>query len=925
MELDLLFFGFYFQSLHLLQIWILKVKIMYYNPYQNQLKLHNIMKKFKLNLLILLLCPIYFSLSINLASQDISSILQSEDFASQLAENIDSQQVASSTGNENSDTAFIDNSIQQLDGVSKKMMEAAWQREQLERMREAATKLCELDKRACYLIENYRTFISENDKSTNYQNLPLFGTELFSSYPLSFDVIDNAPVPDSYVVNTGDVLHISISGASGSSEGDVTVMRDGSIYIKSIGEISVAGKKYPDAIKEIQKYIQEIRVGTNASISMKSARSMNIFILGATERPGSHRIGAQASVLNALSAIGGLSSNASLRFIEIVGESNKREKIDLYKPLIYGEMDQTMLLSDGNSILIPAAKNIVTVYGAVNRPSKYEFLEGETLESAIDFALGFTPNADQASISIRRRNNFGQYDVISSSNRTNFTLQNGDVVLVNELQGDDRGYILVEGATRNSGLYSFNQSLKFSDYINPDNDLLNNAYPVFMVRKSFDTKTKSWKFNNYTLTNKESISSIEIASNDHFYIFSYDDIRFLATEKLQNLLQNVHDTNIILNTGDFSNNLSTSKNSQDYDNDYSCIEGLVEYVDRSFYEKYSENINLVPQVPSVGCPDIFVSSPILLAYVLDNSIPVFGALRKPSLYPIASKTSIQDVLKIAGGSREQKTEVEFGFADNSDLYSYIKVKNNYSSKGIDTITLIGQFNNPGIYKIEPKETLSDLVDRAGGLRDDAYPLGGIFTRESIKVKEQQALEKASKELADLLSTAITSGYLKQDSADLINLMSIMNQANTIEASGRLITNLDVNSLRGTKDDFFVMSGDTFYMPQRPHSVTISGNVLNPLTVSYSPELSYKDYVNLAGGFKENASEKNTFIILPNGKTIKPTDGLFGRGSGTVLAGSSIIVPRSARPLSGLSLVEVLSPTLANLSVTAASIAAISKD
>ena len=146
---------------------------------------------------------------------------------------------------------------------------------------------------------------------------------------------------------------------------------------------------------------------------------------------------------------------------------------------------------------------------------------------------------------------------------------------------------------------------------------------------------------------------------------------------------------------------------------------------------------------------------------------------------------------------------------------------------------------------------------------DAYPLGAIYTRESIKVKEQQALEKASKELADLLSTAITSGYLKQDSADLINLMSIMNQANTIEASGRLITDLDVATIKGTKNDFFVMSGDTFYMPRRSHSVTISGNVLNPLTVSYSPELSYQDYVNLAGGFKENAAKKNTFIILPN--------------------------------------------------------------
>ena len=45
-------------------------------------------------------------------------------------------------------------------------------------------------------------------------------------------------------------------------------------------------------------------------------------------------------------------------------------------------------------------------------------------------------------------------------------------------------------------------------------------------------------------------------------------------------------------------------------------------------------------------------------------------------------------------------------------------------------------------------------------------------------------------------------------------------------------------------------------------------------------------------------------------------------SDTLLPGSTIIVPKQARPLSGLSFVEVITPILANLSLTAASIAAI---
>ena len=42
----------------------------------------------------------------------------------------------------------------------------------------------------------------------------------------------------------------------------------------------------------------------------------------------------------------------------------------------------------------------------------------------------------------------------------------------------------------------------------------------------------------------------------------------------------------------------------------------------------------------------------------------------------------------------------------------------------------------------------------------------------------------------------------------------------------------------------------------------------------------------------------------------------------LLPGSTIIVPKQARPLSGLTFVEVITPILANLSITAASIAAI---
>ena len=71
-------------------------------------------------------------------------------------------------------------------------------------------------------------------------------------------------------------------------------------------------------------------------------------------------------------------------------------------------------------------------------------------------------------------------------------------------------------------------------------------------------------------------------------------------------------------------------------------------------------------------------------------------------------------------------------------------------------------------------------------------------------------------------------------------------------------------------------------------------------------------------------------MLPNGEALRRKSGIripaipyFPFERSDILPGSTIVVPRKARPLDSLALVETITPVLANLSVTAASIAAIS--
>src|SRR3954469_14455194 len=58
------------------------------------------------------------------------------------------------------------------------------------------------------------------------------------------------------------------------------------------------------------------------------------------------------------------------------------------------------------------------------------------------------------------------------------------------------------------------------------------------------------------------------------------------------------------------------------------------------------------------------------------------------------------------------------------------------------VSLEGEFNFAGVYQAKPKETLKQLITRAGGLTPKAYIFGTEFTRDTTR-REQEARLKAA--------------------------------------------------------------------------------------------------------------------------------------------------------------------------------------
>ena len=113
-----------------------------------------------------------------------------------------------------------------------------------------------------------------------------------------------------------------------------------------------------------------------------------------------------------------------------------------------------------------------------------------------------------------------------------------------------------------------------------------------------------------------------------------------------------------------------------------------------------------------------------------------------------------------------------------------------------------------------------------------------------------------------------------------------------------------------------------FIPKRPNTVSVVGEVLNTSSQSYNPNYGAQDYIDLSGGFKEVSDDGRVFVIGPNGKSSLVKRNLFGANN-TILPGSTIVVPRNPRPLDGVALTQIITPILADLATSAAAIAAIS--
>jgi len=232
----------------------------------------------------------------------------------------------------------------------------------------------------------------------------IYGHSFFCTSPTSISPIGDLPVPSDYILSLRDELEIIYIGDEKNRSFIRPVRLDGTIILPEIGLINVEGLTLSEAKEKINSKLSNSYIGISAAISIKSLSAKKILIVGAVKTPGAYLINPFTTISNSLAYAGGLESYASLRKINLIKANGKEYTFDLYDILLKGDRTKDIQLNSGDTILVNTTTNHVELRGSILRPMIYEYVEGETGEHLIEFALGPTRRTNLNTSLIELRN-----------------------------------------------------------------------------------------------------------------------------------------------------------------------------------------------------------------------------------------------------------------------------------------------------------------------------------------------------------------------------------------------------------------------------------------------------------------------------------------------------------------------------------------
>ncbi len=244
---------------------------------------------------------------------------------------------------------------------------------------------------------------------------------------------------------------------------------------------------------------------------------------------------------------------------------------------------------------------------------------------------------------------------------------------------------------------------------------------------------------------------------------------------------------------------------------------------------------------------------LIVVPTYEKLIEVQGDVKRPMYYELKGEETAADVINFVGGftndanrnmlsvTRSQDGGEYHDYSvDSKDYASFVMADGDvvYVAGNIDRyknrVEVQGAVYREGYYAIDDKvKTVKQLIERAGGLRNDAFMARAILYRE----KPDWSMEVEAVDLAALMEGTVADIELRAN--DMLVISSIPDM-------------------------------------QETYTVRIFGSVKKPDTYPYADNMTVEDVVVAAGGLLESASTANVTITrrIKDPKSMQVSEQLF---------------------------------------------------
>lgn len=520
----------------------------------------------------------------------------------------------------------------------------------------------------------------------------IYGHKVFNSRALTFEPSDNLATPQNYRLGPGDEVIIDIWGTS-EDHLRQTISPEGSIMISQVGPVYLNGMTIADANRHVKgifakKYAGVTDAETDVQVTLGQVRTIQVDIMGEVATPGTFRLSPFSSVFHALYRAGGINSIGSLRNIQVLRNGKKIAGVDIYDYLFDGKTAGNIRLQEGDVIIVPPYEQLVNIDGNVKRPMYYEIKPGETIQTVIDYAGGFTGGAYSGMVRLARQSaTENELYNIDREEFASYRLKDGDILTVGTILDRYANRVELKGAVYRPGMFAINKELStVGQLIKKADGLTDDAYAdrVLLYREGPELQLEVLSLDLKAILNGTA-PDVKLKRNDLLVISSIKEIQ---------------------------------------DRGQLSIQG---HVARPGTYPFADNTTL---------EDLILQAGGLLDGASTARVDISRRIVNPSSTTPTEQLSENYSISVVGGLAQ-------GEGQNFIMkpYDVVIVRRSPGYVPQEMVNIGGEVLFAGNYALEKRnERLSSIISRAGGLIEGAYTKGAYLTRkltdEEYKMRQE---------------------------------------------------------------------------------------------------------------------------------------------------------------------------------------------